>query len=196
MVVPPSFCQVLLDPESKMDEDSTDYQSKWRRLGDLALAYGDIALAKNCALRSNDLSGLLLLHSCAGDKEGMKALALRAKDAGRSNVAFLAFFVTGQVEECIQLLIDTGRVPEAAFMARTYMPSMMSTVLELWKADLKQINEKAAEALADPTKYPNLFPDLEWALQVRLTRPAVAAPPPRTPRSPDAPFRFAGGRHL
>ena len=43
---------------------------------------------------------------------------------------------------------------------------MMSSVLELWKNDLKTINEKAAEALADPTKYPNLFPDLEWALKV------------------------------
>ena len=41
------------------------------------------------------------------------------------------------------------------------------SVLELWKTDLKQINEKAAEALADPKKYPNLFPDLDWALQVR-----------------------------
>jgi coatomer subunit beta' len=38
--------------------------------------------------------------------------------------------------------------------------------LELWKADLKVINEKAAEALADPSKYPNLFPDLDIALQV------------------------------
>jgi coatomer subunit beta' len=38
--------------------------------------------------------------------------------------------------------------------------------LELWKADLKTINEKAAEALADPAKYPNLFPDLEWAIKV------------------------------
>ena len=28
---------------------------------------------------------------------GMRALALQAKEAGRSNVAFLAFFVTGQV---------------------------------------------------------------------------------------------------
>lgn len=36
----------------------------------------------------------------------------------------------------------------------------------MWKNDLKQINEKAAEALADPQKYPNLFPDLEWALKV------------------------------
>jgi hypothetical protein len=40
-------------------------------------------------------------------------------------------------------------------------------VLEIWKADLKQINEKAADALADPVKYPNLFPDLDWALKVR-----------------------------
>ena len=40
------------------------------------------------------------------------------------------------------------------------------SVLELWKADLRTINEKAADALADPAKYPNLFPDLEWALQV------------------------------
>ena len=39
-------------------------------------------------------------------------------------------------------------------------------MLDLWKADLKQINEKAAEALADPAKYPNLFPDLDLALKV------------------------------
>ena len=44
---------------------------------------------------SGDLSGLLLLHSAAGDKEGMKSLALKAQEVGRSNVAFLAFFVTG-----------------------------------------------------------------------------------------------------
>jgi coatomer subunit beta' len=156
----------VLEELGNKDEDSTDYQSKWRRLGDLSLATGDVALAKSCALRSGDLSGLLLLHSSAGDMAGMRALAIQAKDAGRSNVAFLAFFVTGQVEECIRLLIDTGRVPEAAFLARTYMPSMISGVLEMWKTDLKQINEKAAEALADPVKYPNLFPDLEWALQV------------------------------
>jgi hypothetical protein len=33
------------EPSVKMDEDSTDYQSKWRRLGDLALAYGDALAA-------------------------------------------------------------------------------------------------------------------------------------------------------
>ena len=107
-------------------EDDTETQSKWRRLGDLALSHGDIDLAQHCAERSGDLSGLLLLYSAAANKEGMKALAVKAREAGRSNVAFVAYFVTGQVEECIQLLVDTGRIPEAAFLARTYMPSKIS----------------------------------------------------------------------
>ena len=39
-------------------------------------------------------------------------------------------------------------------------------MLELWKTELKQINEKAADALADPARYPNLFPDLDVGLMV------------------------------
>ena len=148
------------------EDDSTDMLSRWRRLGDLALANGDIALAESCAERSNDLSGLLLLYSSSANKEGMRSLAVRAKESGRSNVAFIAYFTAGLIEECIQLLLDTGRVPEAAFMARTYMPSQIGRTLELWKTDLKQVNENAAAALADPAKYPNLFPDLDWALKV------------------------------
>ena len=35
-------------------------------------------------------------------------------------------FVCSKVEEAIQLLIDANRIPEAAFMARTYMPSQIS----------------------------------------------------------------------
>jgi len=112
--------------ESEKLDDSTDSQSKWRRLGDLALSYGNVELAKKCADRSSDLSGLLLLYSAAGDADGMRALAGRAREAGRSNVAFLAYFVTNQLDECIQLLIETNRVPEAAFFARTYLPSRIS----------------------------------------------------------------------
>lgn len=160
------IAHAVLMESSRKEEDSTEINSRWRRLGDLALANGNIDLSQSCAKLSGDLSGLLLLYSSSGDREGLKALADDAQDIGRSNVAFLAYFVTGQVEKCIKLLIDTGRVPEAAFMARTYMPSMISSVLELWKADLKQINEKAADALADPAKYPNLFPDLDWAVKV------------------------------
>ena len=118
---------VLLEEDKRGEEaESIEGQSRWRRLGDLALGHGNISLAQHCAERSGDLSGLLLLYSAAANKEGMRKLAVKAKDAGRSNVAFVAFFVTGQLEECIQLLIDTGRVPEAAFLARTYMPSKIS----------------------------------------------------------------------
>lgn len=162
---------VLLESDKVYQNDaeyinSTESQSKWKRLGDLALSQGSIDLAQQCAERSGDLSGQLLLYAASGNKDGVRKLAIKAKETGRSNVAFLSFFVTGQIEECIQLLLDTNRIPEAAFLARTYMPSMVSPVLQLWKTDLRSINEKAADALADPEKYPNLFPDLEWALKV------------------------------
>ena len=161
-----SVAHEVLESDTQQDTDSTDYQSRWKRLGDLALAQGDVTLAQSCAEKASDLSGLLLLHSASGNREGVQQLASRARAAGRSNVAFVAYFVTGQIEECIQVLIETNRVPEAGFLARTYMPSMISKVLELWKDDLKAVNEKAAEALADPEKYPNLFPDLSWAITV------------------------------
>jgi coatomer subunit beta' len=154
-----------LDGEAVQREDSTDLQSKWRRLGDLALFNGDLALAETCALRSGDSSGLLLLHSCTGNYAGMQALAVQAQTAGRWNVAFLAHFLTGQIEAAMELLLTAHRLPEAALLARTYLPSQVSRVLALWKADLKGTNSKAAEALADPAVYPNLFPDFAWALK-------------------------------
>ena len=157
--------EVMLQSDPR-DADSTEVQNKWRRLGDLALSNGEIGLAESCAKKSNDVSGLLLMYAATGNKENMLELATKARALGRANVAFIAYFVMGLVEECIQLLIDSNRIPEAAFMARTYMPSQISRTLELWKEDLKKINERAAEALADPSKYPNLFPDLDIALKV------------------------------
>jgi coatomer subunit beta' len=55
-------------------------------------------------------------------------------------------------------------VPEAAFFARTYAPASVSTIVARWKAELSETNAKAAEALADPLEFSNLFPDFEWAL--------------------------------
>ena len=75
-------------------------------------------------------------------------------------------FILGRIEDCIDLLINTQRIPEAAFLARTYMPSLMGKVVALWKADLAKVSTRASQALADPTEYPNLFPDLEIALEI------------------------------
>ena len=39
------------------------------------------------------------------------------------------------------------------------------SVVSLWKEDLARTNAKAAQSLADPTEYENLFPELREALQ-------------------------------
>ena len=38
-------------------------------------------------------------------------------------------------------------------------------MVQLWKEDLAKTNVKAAQSLADPTQYENLFPELKQALE-------------------------------
>jgi len=134
-------------------------------------------VAEECLEKASDLSGLLLLHSARGSAAGLAALAARARAAGgpapppraeaagRLNVAFLGQLLLGRLDACVDLLVAAGRIPEAAFFARTYRPSRISEVVQLWRKDLAKINPKAAESLADPGAYANLFPNLDWALQ-------------------------------
>ena len=56
-------------------------------------------------------------------------LADAASNAGKNNVAFLSHFILGDLEKCLDVLIESGRLPEAAFFARTYLPSQISKVL-------------------------------------------------------------------
>jgi len=156
----------LLEAVPEEDKDTTEVLSKWKRLGDLALQQGNLSLAKRCALSSDDVSGLLLLCSAAADAKGMEQLGHRARSLGKTNVAFLAFFLLGKVEDCLELLIESNRIPEAAFLARCYLPSQMSRLVGLWKEEVQKTSEKNAEALADPSEFPNLFDDLDIALQV------------------------------
>nr|GMD37286.1 coatomer subunit beta'-2 isoform X1 [Ipomoea batatas] len=144
-------------------------ESKWKQLGELAMSSGMLELAEQCLKQANDLSGLLLLYSSLGDAEGITELISLSKEHGKNNVSFLCLFLLGKVEECIQLLIDSNRLPEAAFMARSYLPSKVSEIVEIWRKDLNKINQKAAEALADPKDYPNLFEDWQVALAVEST---------------------------
>ena len=78
--------------------------------------------------RAKDLSGLLLLYSAKGSADGMQKLVDLSKEQGKQNVAFLGLFLLGQLDECVDLLVSTGRTPEAAFFARTYIPSRVSEV--------------------------------------------------------------------
>uniref|UniRef100_A0A0D9YP34 Uncharacterized protein n=1 Tax=Oryza glumipatula TaxID=40148 RepID=A0A0D9YP34_9ORYZ len=51
-------------------------------------------------------------------------------------------------------------------MSRSYLPSKVPEIVTLWKKDLQKVNPKAAESLADPNEYPNLFEDWQIALNV------------------------------
>merc|ERR1719253_2118230 len=101
------------------------------------------------------MSGLLLLHSTTGNAEGMTRLSSAAEED--TNVKFVSLFLTSKLDECLDLLIASDRISEAALFARTYLPSRMGSVQQLWAEQLRSVNEKAAQALADPVQYPNLF---------------------------------------
>lgn len=75
-----------------------------------------------------------------------------------NNVAFAALLELGDTTGCIDLLIATDRIPEAAFFARTYAPSQASRVVKLWKSDLEsKKKQKIAVGIADPAEDPDLF---------------------------------------
>ena len=90
---------------------------------------------------------------------------------GKNNVAFSALFELGAIDEVIQLLIKTDRLPEAAMFARTYSPDSMSSIVKLWKADLEKKNrKKTAESLADPAEYANLFNEIQKVYLFEITK--------------------------
>ena len=156
----------LLDEIPEEERDSTDTLAKWKKLSDLALKDTNLALCESASKASNDFSGLLLLYSATGNADGMEELAKAAEEGGKTNVAFVAYLLTGNVEACADLLISTKRLPEAAFFARTYLPGRVDEIVQLWKEDLSKISESAANALAMPSENPDLFPDQAFAMQV------------------------------
>ncbi|GAB6019298.1 Coatomer subunit beta' [Chamberlinius hualienensis] len=170
----PQALAVSTDPEHRFDlalqlsELKTAYQlakesqseQKWKQLADLATAKCQFELAQECLHNAQDFGGLLLLATSSGNTSMVKKLGDSARDNGKNNVAFLSNFLLGDLETCLEVLISTNRLPEAAFFARTYLPSQISRVVSLWKESLGKINKKAADSLADPTQYENLFAGL------------------------------------
>ncbi|XP_038548590.1 coatomer subunit beta'-like isoform X2 [Micropterus salmoides] len=169
---------VSVDPEHKFDlalqlgEVKIAYQlaleaesvQKWKQLAELATTKCQFSLAQECLHQAQDYGGLLLLATSSGNTDMVGKLAEGAERDGKTNVAFLTYFMQGRLDKCLDLLIKTDRLPEAAFLARTYLPSHVSRVVKLWKESLSKVNQKAADALADPSQYSNLFPGLQEAL--------------------------------
>ncbi|XP_077998505.1 coatomer subunit beta'-like [Glandiceps talaboti] len=140
---------------------ATQSEEKWKLLADLATNKCEFKLAAECLHQAQDYGGLLLLATCSSDVAMVEDLT-KAVDINRhANVAFVSNFLLGRVEECIDVLIQSNRVPEAAFFARTYMPSKMPQIVDLWKETLAKTDKKKANALADPREYQNLFGGLK-----------------------------------
>ncbi len=129
----------------------SESEQKWKQLADLALSSGKVSiylfnisifhlpsyadpssasffhspqldLAESCLHNAEDISGLLLLYTSTGNADGMEKLAKFTAERGRNNIAFICYFLLHRLEDCLNLLCDIGRIPEAAFLARTYMP--------------------------------------------------------------------------
>lgn len=54
----------------------------------------------------------------AGNTDMVAKLAESAKISGKNNITFVCYMLLGKLEECLELLIETDRIPEAAFFAR------------------------------------------------------------------------------
>lgn len=168
------------DPEHRFDlalqlkETKIAYQlaaesgseQKWKQLSDLAMSLCQIDLAKECLTKAQDLAGLLLLATSCGDAPMIKQLGETARGKGVNNVGFLSNFILGDKSAALEILIETNRLPEAAFFARTYLPSQVSRVIKLWKESSSGKGQKSVQALADPTEYENLFPGFSEALRL------------------------------
>lgn len=170
--------EVSTDPEHKFDlalqlKDTetalklaveAQSEQKWKQLAELAMSICKFDLAQECLHNANDYPGLMLLATSSGNSSMVNKLGEKAKASGIYNVAFLSYFILGDKEKALNLLIDTNRLPEAAFFARTYLPSHVPRVVKLWKENVISKNEKFAQALADPTEYENLFPNFQDTL--------------------------------
>lgn len=101
-------------------------------------------------------------------------------EKGQNNLAFATLFQLGDTKSCVDLLIKTQRIPEAAIFARTYAPryvfsyahrfrrishpastfSQVPKVVEIWREDLSSNNrQKLATRIASPGEQPDAFPE-------------------------------------
>ncbi|KAI6042200.1 WD40-repeat-containing domain protein [Pisolithus marmoratus] len=126
-------------------------ESKWKALGDRALAVWRFDLAKEAFEKAGDLSSLMLLLLAVGNRDGLRKVGSLAEQKGANNLAFATFFQLGDTQACVDLLVKTNRAPEAALFARTYAPSQ-------WRTELRTKNKpKIAASISHPSEHAELF---------------------------------------
>lgn len=61
-----------------------------------------------------------------------------AESTGKYNVAFEAYYMLAQVDDCLNVLVKSKRMAEAAIFARAYAPSRLAVMIPLWTGSLKE----------------------------------------------------------
>lgn len=148
-----------------------DIEHRWKTVGDAAMNAWDLALAEECFTHAKDLGSLLLIHSSSGNPEGLRKLAEQAKEAGSHNVVFSALWQLGDVDGCIDLLVQTNRIAEAVLFSQTYKPSRTPELVTQWKESLEKSGKgKVARTIGVPPGAEGadeeLFP--EWDEYLKL----------------------------
>ncbi|KAF7798395.1 hypothetical protein EIP86_009616 [Pleurotus ostreatoroseus] len=153
-------------------------ESKWKAIGDRALATWRFDLAREAFEKASDLGSLMLLLLSIGDKDGLAKLAAVAEEKGQNNLAFASLLQLGNPAACVDLLVKTQRAPEAAIFARTYAPDKVPEAVQAWRGDLKsKKRDKLAAAIADPTETPDLFEE-GWKDSITREETAEQTHPP------------------
>nr|POF00934.1 coatomer subunit beta' [Quercus suber] len=151
-----------------------DVEHKWKTVGDAALAAWDIALAEECFRNAKDLGSLLLVYSSSADADGLRSLAEKAQAAGQHNVVFTCLWQTGDVDGCLDILLQTGRTAEAVLFAQTYKPSRVKEIVGLWKQSLDKAGKgKVSRLLGVPEDDEDMFP--EWNEYLKLEKDGGSA---------------------
>ncbi|KAL4950536.1 coatomer WD associated region-domain-containing protein [Aspergillus filifer] len=157
-------------------------EHKWKIVGDAAMSAWDLSLAQECFVNAKDVGSLLLLHTASGNKDGLRSLAAQSSDSGLHNVAFSTLWSLGDVDGCIDLLVQTNRLAEAVLFAQTYKPSRAAELVLKWKESLESNSKsKISRLIGVPPGAPegvatddDLFP--EWDEYLRLEKEGVVAP--------------------
>lgn len=166
-----------------------DVEHKWKTVGDASLNAWNLALAQECFTNAKDLGSLLLLHTASNNADGLRSLASQASAAGLHNIAFSALWTLGDVDACIDILVETNRLAESVLFAQTYKPSRAPALVVKWKASLEQSGKGKISRLIgvppgageDVSADDDLFP--EWDEYIRLEKEGGAAPEPPSSES-------------
>merc|ERR1712176_1443224 len=134
-----------------------------KQLADLALVQCDFETVEEAALNANDLPLLYLLYTSTNNKDGLQKLYKLSIANSKFNVAFNILFYLGDIKKCIDLLLETDKIPQAAMLSRAYCPSKVEEITKIWKEKLQTISPSAANALGSPQTHPDSFPNADSA---------------------------------